>query len=80
MTIRYGEILLIYAEALNELTSGQVYHLTTYTGADVEIQRSVDAVSYTHLDVYKRQRFARRSKIQSARMCDGLSGQLGLCG
>ena len=46
MTIRYGEILLIYAEALNELTSGQVYHLTTYTGADVEIQRSVDEMRY----------------------------------
>jgi len=46
MTIRYGEILLIYAEALNELTSGQVYHLTTYTGADVEIQRNVDEMRY----------------------------------
>ena len=44
--IRYAEILLIYAEALNELTSGQVYHLTTYTGADVEIQRSVDEMRY----------------------------------
>ena len=33
MTIRYGEILLIYAEALNELSDGQVYHLTSYTGS-----------------------------------------------
>ena len=31
---------------MNELTSGQVYHLTTYTGADVEIQRSVDEMRY----------------------------------
>ena len=46
MTIRYGEILLIYAEALNELTQGQVYHLTTYTGADVEIQRDVEEMRY----------------------------------
>lgn len=46
MTIRYGEILLIYAEALNELSDGQVYHLTSYTGADIEIQRNVDEMRY----------------------------------
>lgn len=46
MTIRYGEILLIYAEALNELTPGQVYHLSTYTGGNVEIQRDVDELRY----------------------------------
>lgn len=46
MTIRYAEILLIYAEALNELTEGQIYHLTTYTGSDVQIQRNVDEMRY----------------------------------
>ncbi len=38
-TIRYAEILLIYAEALNELTEGQTYHAKTYNDQDVEIKR-----------------------------------------
>ena len=46
MTIRYGEILLIYAEALNELSEGQVYHLKTYTGSDVDIKRDVEQMRY----------------------------------
>ena len=44
MTIRYGEILLIYAEALNELT--EVHHVTSYTGEDMVIQRDVDEMRY----------------------------------
>lgn len=46
MTIRYGEILLIYAEALNELSDGQVYHLKTYTGGDIAVQRNIDEMRY----------------------------------
>ena len=46
MTIRYGEILLNYAEALNELTEGQVYHVTNYMGEDVTIQRDAGEMRY----------------------------------
>lgn len=38
-TIRYAEILLIYAEALNELTDGVVHPVTNYMGGEVNIQR-----------------------------------------
>lgn len=38
-TIRYAEILLIYAEALNELTSGKTYNITTFNGETVEVSR-----------------------------------------
>ncbi len=41
-TIRYAEILLIYAEALNELTEGVVHHVTNYMGEEVAIQRDVE--------------------------------------
>lgn len=46
MTIRYAEILLIYAEALNELSEGEVYHLKTYYNEDVEIKRDEDEMRY----------------------------------
>ena len=46
MTIRYAEILLIYAEALNELSEGEVYHLKTYSTEDVEIKRDEDEMRY----------------------------------
>lgn len=46
MTIRYGEILLNYAEALNELTPGEVYRQTNYMGEEVSIQRDVDQMRY----------------------------------
>lgn len=46
MTIRYAEILLIYAEALNELSKGEVYHLKTYSNEDVEIKRDEDEMRY----------------------------------
>lgn len=46
MTIRYAEILLIYAEALNELSEGEVYHLKTYSNEDVDIKRDVDEMRY----------------------------------
>ena len=46
MTIRYAEILLIYAEALNELSEGEVYHLKTYSNEDVEIKRDEDEMRY----------------------------------
>ena len=43
--MRYAEVLLNYVEALNELGSN------TYT----DEENGITAVSYTHLDVYKRQ-------------------------
>jgi len=46
MTIRYAEILLIYAEALNELSEGEVYHLKTYSNEDVDIKRDEDEMRY----------------------------------
>lgn len=38
-TIRYAEVLLIYAEALNELSEGAVYPITNYLGEEVSIRR-----------------------------------------
>ena len=38
-TIRYAEVLLIYAEALNELTSGNTYTMQTFNDQEVEIKR-----------------------------------------
>lgn len=35
-TIRYAEVLLIYAEALNELTSGNTYTMQTFNDQEVE--------------------------------------------
>lgn len=46
MTIRYGEILLNYAEALNELTPGVTYKETNYMGEEVTIQRDVEQMRY----------------------------------
>ena len=40
-TIRYAEVLLIYAEALNELTSGKAYTVDTYNGETLTIGRDV---------------------------------------
>lgn len=38
-TIRYAEILLIHAEALNELTSGETYTMKTYNDQEIQISR-----------------------------------------
>lgn len=38
-TMRYAETLLIYAEALNELVSGETYTVKTYNDQEVEIAR-----------------------------------------
>ncbi len=38
-TIRYAEILLIHAEALNELISGESYSIKTYNDQEVQISR-----------------------------------------
>lgn len=38
--MRYAEVLLIYAEALNELTSGEVHTIETYNGEQKSIQRN----------------------------------------
>lgn len=38
-TIRYAEVLLIYAEALNELKEGTVHRITNYLGEEISIQR-----------------------------------------
>lgn len=43
-TIRYAEVLLIYAEALNELTSGQTYTMKSYTDDEVQINRDVNKI------------------------------------
>lgn len=37
-TIRYAEILMIYAEALNELTAGQTYQMEAYNGQQITIK------------------------------------------
>lgn len=41
-TIRYAEILLIYAEALNELTPGKSYTVERYNGETMTVQRDVN--------------------------------------
>ena len=38
--------MLIYAEALNELSEGEVYNLKTYSNEDVEIKRDEDEMRY----------------------------------
>lgn len=43
-TIRYAEILLIYAEALNELTPGQSYTVEKYNGETMTVQRDVNEI------------------------------------
>lgn len=40
-SIRYADVLLWYAEALNELTSGQSYTLPTFDEQTVEVKRDV---------------------------------------
>lgn len=43
-TIRYAEVLLIYAEALNELTPGQEYTVETYNGETMTVARDAAAI------------------------------------
>lgn len=43
-TIRYAEVLLIYAEALNELTPGQSYTVEKYNGETMTVQRDVNEI------------------------------------
>lgn len=43
-TIRYAEILLDYAEALNELTPGQSYTFDTYNNNTITVERDVNAI------------------------------------
>lgn len=45
-TIRYAEILLIYAEALNELTPGQSYSVENYRAEQVTVQRTEDQMQW----------------------------------
>lgn len=40
-TMRYAEVLLIHAEALNELTSGKTYTMKTYNDQEIVITRDV---------------------------------------
>lgn len=56
-TMRYAETLLIHAEALNELVSGDTYTMKTYNEQEVEITRSVEKI---------------RSSIKQIRMRAGL--------
>lgn len=41
-TIRYAEMLLIYAEALNELTPGKSYTVERYNGETMTVQRDIN--------------------------------------
>lgn len=43
-TIRYAEVLLNYAEALNELTAGKTYTVETYNGSEMTVQRDENAI------------------------------------
>lgn len=45
-TIRYAEMLLIYAEALNELTPGKSYTVERYNGETMTVQRDVNEMRY----------------------------------
>lgn len=42
--IRYADVLLWYAEALNELTSGKVYTFKGYNDEDITVSRSVSEI------------------------------------
>ena len=41
-TMRYAEVLLIHAEALNELTPGKTYTMRTYMDEEVQISRDAE--------------------------------------
>lgn len=45
VVIRYADILLMYAEAMNELTPGNSYEVTDWQGQPFTISRSVDEMS-----------------------------------
>lgn len=45
-TIRYAEMLLIYAEALNELTPGTRYDIESYHGQTTTVQYSPEEMQY----------------------------------
>jgi hypothetical protein len=45
-TIRYAEMLLIYAEALNELTPGTTYDIESYHGQTTTVQYSPEEMQY----------------------------------
>ena len=44
--IRYADVLLWYAEALNELTSGESYTFSTHTGAELNVTRDIGEMRY----------------------------------
>lgn len=44
--IRYADVLLWYAEALNELTSGQSYTFTTHTGDEITVKREITEMRF----------------------------------
>lgn len=40
--LRYADVLLMYAEALNELTPGNTYNVTTWDGESITVSRNVE--------------------------------------
>lgn len=44
--IRYADVLLWYAEALNEITSGKSYSFPTHKGEEIEVKRDVAQMRY----------------------------------
>ena len=45
VTIRYADILLMYAEALNELTPGNSYEITNWQGEPMTVSRNTEEMS-----------------------------------
>ena len=60
VAVRRGTEILL-ANHKRHYTPGKAGIYTTLAGF-VEVGETFEAVSYTHLDVYKRQRFARLNK------------------
>lgn len=44
--IRYADVLLWYAEALNEITSGNSYTFKTFTNTDITVKRDIEQMRY----------------------------------
>lgn len=54
MPLRYADILLMYAEALNELTPGNSYEATTWEGEPVTVSRDISEMRKAVLPVRMR--------------------------
>ena len=74
LNLKYGYSIMDVSAKVQEKVKASIENMTGLTVADVNIRvAGVDTVSYTHLDVYKRQNMnkAHRDRIAFMRICSG---------